>query len=143
MPEPTAARAAEETSVWQYNPSFALAVLASILYGIIFLGIFYLTIIKHRSWYFTCVVVGAAVEVAGYALRCYSIKRPSEVVCPSSHSLTQPRPPSNLSHSSVKSSIPQKPCQTLSRNMSRTQCQKKTTETNDITSRLLSQQPSP
>lgn len=73
--------APEETSVWQYNPSLALAILASILYGIVFLAIFYLTFIKYRSWYFTCVVVGAAVEVVGYGLRCYSVKRPSEVVC--------------------------------------------------------------
>ncbi|KAM7204932.1 RTA1 like domain containing protein [Naviculisporaceae sp. PSN 640] len=79
MSDSGTAPAPEETSVWQYNPSFALAVLASVLYGLIFLAIFYLTIIRYRSWYFTCVVVGAAVEVAGYALRCYSIKRPTEV----------------------------------------------------------------
>jgi hypothetical protein len=63
-----------------YSPSFALAVLASILYGLVFLSIFYLTFIKHRAWYFTCVVVGAAIEVAGYGLRCYSIKNPTTVV---------------------------------------------------------------
>lgn len=66
--------------VWVYNPSFALAVLGSVLYGIVFLWIFSLTVIKYRAWYFTCVVVGAAIEVAGYAMRCYSIKRPTEVV---------------------------------------------------------------
>ncbi|KAG7294588.1 hypothetical protein NEMBOFW57_004664 [Staphylotrichum longicolle] len=65
--------------VWVYNPSFALAVLGSVLYGIVFLWIFYLTVIKYRAWYFTCVVIGAAIEVAGYAIRCYSIKRPTEV----------------------------------------------------------------
>ncbi|KAK4220027.1 RTA1 like protein-domain-containing protein [Rhypophila decipiens] len=69
----------EDQSVWQYNPSLALAILASILYGIIFLVIFYQTFIKYRSWYFTCVVVGAGVEVAGYALRCHSIRNPSQV----------------------------------------------------------------
>ena len=35
-----------------------------------FFWIFYLTIIKYRAWYFSCVVFGAAVEVTGYALRC-------------------------------------------------------------------------
>ena len=66
--------------VWMYDPSFALAVLASVLYGVVFLCIFYLTVIKYRAWYFTCVVIGAASEVAGYALRCYSIKQPTLVV---------------------------------------------------------------
>jgi hypothetical protein len=67
-------------SVWMYTPSFALAVIASILYGIIFIEITYLTLIKHRAWYFLCVPIGAAIEVAGYALRCYSIKNPTEIV---------------------------------------------------------------
>ncbi|KAK3349348.1 RTA1 like protein-domain-containing protein [Lasiosphaeria hispida] len=62
-----------------YTPSFALAVLASILYGLTFLWLFYLTIIKYRAWYFTCVVIGAAIEVAGYALRCVSIKNPTDI----------------------------------------------------------------
>ncbi|KAK5652746.1 hypothetical protein OQA88_9599 [Cercophora sp. LCS_1] len=69
----------EEINVWMYNPSFALAVLATILYSFVFFGITYLTLVKHRAWFFTCVVIGAAMEVAGYALRCYSIKSPSLV----------------------------------------------------------------
>jgi ABC-type uncharacterized transport system permease subunit len=64
----------EETVVWLFEPSFPLAVLASILYGLIFLALFYLTVIKYRAWYFTCVVVGAAIEVVGYAMRSYSAK---------------------------------------------------------------------
>lgn len=67
-------------SIWMYSPSFALAVLASILYGVVFIWIFYLTVIKYRAWYFLCVVIGAAIEVAGYALRCYSIKNPTQIV---------------------------------------------------------------
>ncbi|KAK3316084.1 RTA1 like protein-domain-containing protein [Apodospora peruviana] len=69
----------ESISVWMYNPSFALAVLASILYGFSFLAIFYLTVIKYRSWYFTSVVAGAAIEVVGYGMRCYSVRRPTDV----------------------------------------------------------------
>ncbi|KAH6845697.1 RTA1 like protein-domain-containing protein [Chaetomium sp. MPI-CAGE-AT-0009] len=69
----------EPTSVWAYDPSFPVTVLATVLYGLVFFAIFYLTIIKHRAWFFTVVVVGAAVEVIGYALRCYSIKQPSQV----------------------------------------------------------------
>ncbi|KAK4097367.1 RTA1-domain-containing protein [Parathielavia hyrcaniae] len=69
----------EPTSIWMYNPSFAVAVLATVLYGLVFLFISYLTLIKYRAWFFTCVVVGAAIEVAGYALRCYSIKNPTDV----------------------------------------------------------------
>lgn len=67
-------------TVWMYTPSFPLAVLASVLYGLVFIWIFYLTVIKYRAWYFTCVVIGAAIEVAGYAMRCYSIKNPSQIV---------------------------------------------------------------
>ncbi|KAK4119037.1 RTA1-domain-containing protein [Parathielavia appendiculata] len=67
------------SSVWMYSPSFAVAVLATILYGLVFLAIFYLTFIKYRAWFFTCVVIGAAIEVAGYALRCYSVKNPTDV----------------------------------------------------------------
>lgn len=76
----------EAEVVWMYTPSFALAVFGSILYGLIFLYTFYLTVIKYRAWFFLCVLVGAGVEVAGYALRCYSIKAPTEVV-------TTPPPP--------------------------------------------------
>lgn len=77
----------EAEVVWMYTPSFALAVFGSILYGLVFLHTFYLTVIKYRSWFFLCVLVGAGVEVAGYALRCYSIKAPTEVVT------TTPLPP--------------------------------------------------
>ncbi|KAK0641058.1 RTA1 like protein-domain-containing protein [Cercophora newfieldiana] len=66
-------------SIWMYTPSFPLAVLAAVLYGLVFAWIFYLTVIRYRAWYFLCVVIGAAIEVAGYALRCYSIKNPREI----------------------------------------------------------------
>ncbi|KAK3299541.1 RTA1 like protein-domain-containing protein [Chaetomium fimeti] len=69
----------EQSSIWPYDPSFPVTILATVLYGLVFLAIFYLTVIKYRAWFFTAVVVGAAVEVLGYALRCYSIKQPTQV----------------------------------------------------------------
>ena len=63
-----------------YTPSFPLAIIASILYGVAFCAIAYQTFVRFRAWYFTTVVVGAAIEVAGYAIRCYSIKNPTEIV---------------------------------------------------------------
>lgn len=69
----------EEISVWMYNPSFPLAVLGAVIYGIVFLAITYLTLIKYRAWYFTVVVIGAAVEVVAYVTRTYSVKNQSEI----------------------------------------------------------------
>ncbi|EAQ90374.1 predicted protein [Chaetomium globosum CBS 148.51] len=52
----------EVTSIWPYDPSFPVTVLATALYGIVLFAIFYLTIIKYRAWFFTTIVVGTAVE---------------------------------------------------------------------------------
>lgn len=65
---------ADDKDVWMYNPSVALAILGAVVYGLIFIAITYLTFIRYRAWFFTVVVVGAAVEVAGYVLRAYSAK---------------------------------------------------------------------
>ncbi|KAK9440801.1 7-aminocholesterol resistance protein RTA1 [Metarhizium brunneum] len=65
---------ADDKDVWMYNPSFALAVIGTIVYGLIFIAITYLTFFRYRAWYFTVVVIGAAVEVAGYVLRAYSAR---------------------------------------------------------------------
>ena len=70
----------DNTVVWLYNPSFALAVFATVIYSISFVWIFYLTVIKYRAWFFVCVVIGSAIEVVGYAIRCYSAKKQTEVV---------------------------------------------------------------
>ena len=80
----------DSDSEWLYNPSFALAILATILYSFTFVWIFYLTVIKYRAWFFTCVVVGAAIEVVGYALRCYSVKKQTDVVRPASYQSRHP-----------------------------------------------------
>lgn len=71
---------AEDDVVWMYSPSLALAILGSVVYGILFIAITYLTFIKYRAWFFSVVVVGAAVEVAAYVLRAYSAKFQKELV---------------------------------------------------------------
>lgn len=72
---------AESDSIWMYPPSLALAILATVLYSVVFFTIFYQTIVKYRAWFFTTVVVGAAIEVVGYALRSYSAKQQTVLVC--------------------------------------------------------------
>lgn len=69
-----------EDSIWMYDPSFALAIVGCVVYSLLFVAITYLTFIRYRSWYFTVVVVGAAIEVAGYVSRVYSTKNQSELV---------------------------------------------------------------
>lgn len=69
-----------EDSIWMYDPSFALAIVGCVVYSLLFIAITHLTFIRYRSWYFTVVVVGAAIEVAGYASRVYSTKNQSELV---------------------------------------------------------------
>jgi hypothetical protein len=71
---------ADKESIWMYNPSFALAIIGTIVYSIIFLVNSYLTLIKYRAWFFIVVVIGSAIEVAAYILRSYSAKNQSELV---------------------------------------------------------------
>ncbi|KAI8723884.1 hypothetical protein NCS52_00245200 [Fusarium sp. LHS14.1] len=70
---------ADKESIWMYNPSFALAIIGTVVYSIIFLVISYLTLIKYRAWFFIVVVIGSAIEVAAYTLRAYSAKNQSEI----------------------------------------------------------------
>jgi uncharacterized membrane protein (UPF0136 family) len=67
--------------LWQYNPSFPLAVLFTVIYGLSFFWITYL-IVRNRAWYFITVSVGALIEIAGYAQRCQSVKNPYDLVRP-------------------------------------------------------------
>ncbi|KAK4190988.1 RTA1 like protein-domain-containing protein [Podospora australis] len=71
---PTSLAEDPSSSIWMYTPSLPPAVFFSVLYGLAFLYISYLTFIRYRTWYFSVVPIGAAIEVAGYALRCYSVK---------------------------------------------------------------------
>lgn len=75
----------EIQSIWAYNPNFPLAVTGTILYGFVFLVIGYQTIFQYRSWFFLTVVLGAAIEVAGYGLRAYSTQNQLEVVSLPAH----------------------------------------------------------
>ncbi|WZH42148.1 Rtm1-like protein [Fusarium acuminatum] len=70
---------ADQESIWMYDPSFPLAVIGTVVYGITFLVLAYLTLIKYRAWFFIVVVVGSAIEVAAYNLRVYSAKNQSEI----------------------------------------------------------------
>ncbi|KFA63593.1 hypothetical protein S40285_04112 [Stachybotrys chlorohalonatus IBT 40285] len=68
-----------QETAWMYDPSFPLAVLGSVLYGIVFIAISYLTLIKYRARYFIAVVIGAAIEVAAYCVRSYSSRNQAEL----------------------------------------------------------------
>jgi hypothetical protein len=76
----TAVPGEDDSIIWQYPPSFALAVLALVLYSIIFLWIFFTTVIKYRAWFFTTIVIGTAIEVGGYVARVYSVKNQTNIV---------------------------------------------------------------
>lgn len=75
----------DRESIWMYDPSFPLAVVGTVVYGIIFLAIAYLTLIKYRAWYFIVVVIGSAIEVAAYNLRIYSLTNTADAFCPDAH----------------------------------------------------------
>ena len=68
------------TSIWQYEPSYPLAIAGTVLYGILFLIIGYQTLFCYRAWFFIPVVIGAAIEVIGYAMRAYSTQNQMEIV---------------------------------------------------------------
>ncbi|RGP63484.1 hypothetical protein FLONG3_9871 [Fusarium longipes] len=70
---------ANQESIWMYSPSFPLAIVGTVVYGIIFLVLAYQTLIKYRAWFFIVVVVGSAVEVAAYNLRIHSVLNQSEI----------------------------------------------------------------
>ncbi|KAH7151907.1 RTA1 like protein-domain-containing protein [Dactylonectria estremocensis] len=71
---------ADSDSVWMYNPSFALSVIGTVVYGIIFLIISFQTLIKYRAWFFLVVPIGAALEVVAYILRTYSTKNQTALI---------------------------------------------------------------
>ena len=71
---------ADDWSIWFYEPSLPLAIIGTIVYAIICIAISYLTLVKHRAWYFTPVVVGAVVEVAAYIARIISLKNVQNLV---------------------------------------------------------------
>ncbi|OAQ96837.1 hypothetical protein LLEC1_03882 [Akanthomyces lecanii] len=70
----------DDSSIWVYSPSFPLAVVGCVVYSILLFAITYMTWVKHRAWFFSPVVVGAAIEVAGYVCRVYSAKHQTVLV---------------------------------------------------------------
>ncbi|KAF7157604.1 hypothetical protein CNMCM5623_001978 [Aspergillus felis] len=77
--------ASDKDNIYFYNPSLGASVLFTIIYIIPLLYQSYMTFIFPRkaqiprTKYFIPAAVGAALEVAGYALRCASVKQPADV----------------------------------------------------------------
>lgn len=71
----------EEESVWVYEPNFPLAIIGTIVYSLLFFYITFQTI-RYRSWFFLTVVIGAGIDVVGYAMRVYAARNQTKIVCP-------------------------------------------------------------
>ncbi|KAK4654901.1 hypothetical protein QC762_406460 [Podospora pseudocomata] len=69
----------QKGSVWMYSPSLPLAILFLILYFFACLYITYLTFYRYKTWYMTVFPLGALLEVAGYAVRIYSVKNQGNI----------------------------------------------------------------
>ncbi|KAF2491019.1 RTA1 like protein [Lophium mytilinum] len=70
---------ATNDSIWLYTPSTALAIVVATLYLIPTSLLFYQTILKYRSWFFLCVLIGSCLEVGGYIARAVSTKQVTEI----------------------------------------------------------------
>ncbi|KAK4178415.1 RTA1 like protein-domain-containing protein [Triangularia setosa] len=70
----------QKGSVWMYNPSLPPAVLFLVLYFFAWMYITYLTFYRYKTWYITVIPLGALLEVAGYAVRIYSVKNLRSIV---------------------------------------------------------------
>lgn len=74
-----------DDSIYFYNPSLAASVLFTILYFIPSIYHLYALVFApclgrlHRAGHFTPLVIGAFLEVAGYAVRSGSLKEPSSI----------------------------------------------------------------
>ncbi|KAK1140086.1 hypothetical protein N8T08_010918 [Aspergillus melleus] len=72
-------------SIYFYNPSLPASILFTILYFIPFLYHLYMAVLfpratkSHSPGSFIPILIGALLEVAGYATRCASIKQPSNI----------------------------------------------------------------
>ena len=58
-------------NVIRYTPSLAVGVLGVVLFAIALAAHLFL-LLRHRTWYFSTVVVGTAMEIVGYAFRILS-----------------------------------------------------------------------
>ncbi|TQN69500.1 Sphingoid long-chain base transporter RSB1 [Colletotrichum shisoi] len=59
--------------IYGYTPSFALAVLADVLFFLVLL-VHTRQVVRHRSWYFVTVPVGLLFEIVGYVARSLSAR---------------------------------------------------------------------
>ncbi|KAI9043838.1 RTA1 domain-containing protein [Aspergillus affinis] len=72
-------------NIYFYNPSLAASILFTILYFLPLLYHIYMTFLvprankSHRPGSFIPILIGALLEVAGYAIRCASIKQPTNI----------------------------------------------------------------
>lgn len=69
----------EDWSVWLFNPSLPLAIVATAVYTIATVWISYLTCYRYKAWYFVCVPIGGLCQVTGYAIRAYSTQNPQDI----------------------------------------------------------------
>lgn len=60
--------------IYGYTPSLAVGILGVILFTIASIAHLYL-LIRHRTWYFTPILVGTAMELVGYVFRLLSSQR--------------------------------------------------------------------
>ncbi|KAF2099714.1 RTA1-domain-containing protein [Rhizodiscina lignyota] len=66
-------------SIWLYQPSTALAIVFTVLYFVPTVYSFYLTVLRYRSWFFLCVLIGGILEVVGYIFRVVSVKNQDSI----------------------------------------------------------------
>ncbi|KAH1488388.1 hypothetical protein LV164_002213 [Aspergillus fumigatus] len=74
-----------DDTIYFYNPSLGASILFTILYIIPLIYQSYMTLVyprkahTPRTNYFIPMVIGAALEVAGYAVRCASVRKPADI----------------------------------------------------------------
>ncbi|KAJ9662804.1 hypothetical protein H2201_005885 [Coniosporium apollinis] len=69
----------EPESVWPSDHSTVLAIVAAVLYLIPTCVLCWETIIRYRSWFFSCVVFGSGLEVGGYIARAVSTRQVDQI----------------------------------------------------------------
>ncbi|KAK4197359.1 hypothetical protein QBC40DRAFT_232433 [Triangularia verruculosa] len=70
----------QKGSVWMYSPALPPAIVFLILYFFAFVYITYLTFHRYKTWYLTVIPLGAFTEVAGYAVRIFSVKNQGNIL---------------------------------------------------------------
>lgn len=70
----------DSDSIWLYNPSFALAILGTVLYALPTAVQVFQTV-SYRTWYFIPVAIGGVLELVGYIFRVYAVRNQTLIVC--------------------------------------------------------------